>query len=78
MRYKNKKTGSVANVRDDKDMNTDWEPIGGKAVPQNDMSKWKNDDIDEYAANIGIDTKDMKKADKLAAIAAKEAGNEVA
>lgn len=82
MRYKNKKTGCVANVRDGKPMNGDWARIGGEgrsATERNDGGKgetgtpdstWKNDAIDEYAAGLGIDTAKMKKDDKLEAIKA--------
>lgn len=81
MRYKNKKTGCIANVRDGKPMNNDWVRIGGenKAVADSEDGKgetgtpnstWKNDAIDEYAAGLGIDTTKMKKDDKLEAIKA--------
>lgn len=71
MRYKNKKTGSVANVRDDKPMDSDWVPIDGETANghKKGIGSMNVAELEEYAAGIGLDISKIKrKADKLAAI----------
>lgn len=70
MRYKNKKTGCVAIVRDGKKMDADWVAADGNAGTPD--ASWKNEAIDQYASDLGIDTSKMKKEDKLEAIKAAE------
>lgn len=83
MRYKNRKTGCVANVRDDKRMDADWEPIGkgskAEAKKRDGIDGMTVSELEAFAAELGTNVTGFKlKADKIEAIKQYQAALEAA